>query len=318
MCPNIEPLVWCRPGHVPVFEVIFGQPARFLVCDFPLVTREQRNIPAVGAMVGTLMELRRERPDVFLDLTGDVKERTLGRLTGARHRFFPSWPDGHAMRRIVRTRPALFTMGAVAVGAENCYDAWFALADQVAARIGGQIGLREKELPRKATGFAGAKVALQPFASQDCKLWDDERWSELAARVAAKGAEVFAFCGPGESGRARELFGGVLPQERCIQLPLRDFLQAVAGMDLLVGVESFAIHAADAMGVTSMCLVGANPPALWKPPRGHAVFAASRCGAQPCCNRPVCLGTPYVYDCMRAISVDAVFRRVSEVLGASG
>jgi ADP-heptose:LPS heptosyltransferase len=92
---------------------------------------------------------------------------------------------------------------------------------------------------------------------------------------------------------------------------LESFAKEVAGLDILVGLDSFAVHMAWRQGVRSVLINAGNPPELWSVPSGGRTLASSGgCPLYPCFNVPGCTGTEREYACVKSVTVRQVIESI--------
>ncbi|HEY8966461.1 MAG TPA: glycosyltransferase family 9 protein [Candidatus Methylacidiphilales bacterium] len=145
-----------------------------------------------------------------------------------------------------------------------------------ALRLAGRLGLPESAFPENCPrlfptgaecaaaeaswkeGGAGPRIVLAPGAGFPAKAWPVENYRELAALLAAEGANLAVVGGPGDAeegsrialaaaGRGRNLAG---------TLSLRGTAALVAGADFVFCNSSMAMHAAAAFGKPAFVLLG--------------------------------------------------------------
>jgi len=299
-------LVWTRPQIAFLFEQI---PACEVVgSQFPVGTNKQFGLSAALQMLAAAAAIRRRRPSVTLDLLGDFRERLLARLIGAPRHLHIGWAAGHLFNNLIRNplgpgRPVV----TVPAGEPNIYRAYGLMLDALAPGAGQLSGAA-------AQAQSIRHVGLHPFASQDCKLWPEERWRELTVGLLAAGFEVSMFGAPAERARVLEILGELAPQVHVVCESLQIFVRYIAGLDVLVGLDSFSVHMAASQGVRTVMINAGNDPRLWSPPLPAVTLADSGgCVHYPCFNVPRCEGTAAEYACVRSVTV----AHVMNAIGAS-
>ena len=91
-------------------------------------------------------------------------------------------------------------------------------------------------------------------------------------------------------------------------------LDSLSKSDILVGMDSFSVHAAHALGIPVIVLHGPFDPAVMTPPGGIPLSSGNMCKVFPCYNKPSCRGTEYEYICIRGIEVNAVVNAIETQL----
>jgi heptosyltransferase-3 len=126
-----------------------------------------------------------------------------------------------------------------------------------------------------------------------------------------------AFCAPSE--RAALAAGlGDLPGLELASGDTDDFFARLCRVAAFVGLDSFGIHAAHAIGVPSIMLNGANLAEAIKPPQARLIDGGIGVSCHPCYNKPTCTATAEPYRCIRAIAETQVLRGLQVLLAASG
>ena len=116
-----------------------------------------------------------------------------------------------------------------------------------------------------------------------------------------KGHSVHFFCSPKER-EILEHYIKIRGNSKIVAGNLQEFLNALQCVDLLVCLDSFAVHASYSLGVRSIMLNGANDFHIWQTPLSQVVTGACDCDYWPCYNKPRCED----YRCIRNIDVESV------------
>jgi heptosyltransferase III len=302
-------LVWTKPALAFLFEGIGG--CEVLTSPLPVGSGNAFRASDVRPLLRMARQVRQRQPDVTLDLVGDVRERWLARLAGSRRHVHIGWAAGHPFNRIIRNpfgrgNPAV----SVPLDVPGAYGGYAAFVEAICPTPESRVGAVARPHPAMARRL---RIGLHPFASQDCKLWPDRSWRELAAMLGERGHELIGFCAPGEAARLAVIFGNVGPPIRTVAGSLREFASEASRLDLMIGLDSFSVHLAQRQGVASIMLNAGNPPSLWAPPRGTVLGCGGGCSRHPCFNVPHCEPKAQ-YICIRSVRVADV---VAEVEGFS-
>jgi len=91
---------------------------------------------------------------------------------------------------------------------------------------------------------------------------------------------------------------------------LKDAVAVIELSSVLVGPDSFPIHAALAVGTPTVALFGPNDPLRFKSESGITVIEHDL-PCRPCRRRPICGGA---FTCMAMITVDEVFAAVEKMV----
>lgn len=159
------------------------------------------------------------------------------------------------------------------------------------------------------------RVALCPGARHATKRWPEERWCELAARLATEGLACVVLSTAAERRALPKLAAGVASDAQAAWFtePLERTTALLAHCALAVTHDSGLMHLAAASGLRVVAIFGSTSPVLGFAPsgEGHAVICREL-ACQPCTvhGRDRCpLGH---FRCMTEIAVDEVVARVQE------
>lgn len=308
-----ELIVWTRPQVAFLFERIPG--CSVIVSQFPLGTTKQFGIDQVKPFLAAARAVRARRPEVTVDFIGDFRERICARLAGSRRHVHIGWAPGHPFRLVTRNplgagRP-LITVPADVV---NLYEAYDRMVDALLRDAG---AVRKPTAPQRPARKPGPmRIGLHPFASQECRMWPGERWRELAGELISRGAHLSVFGAPAERETLRTFFGDEQPALRFVTESIPRFAEAVGGLDLMIGLDSFSVHMSASLQVPTIVINGGNHPKLWGPPRARVLAESGGCRNFPCYNKPTCVGSDQQYACVRATSVVTVLAAVDDLLPA--
>jgi ADP-heptose:LPS heptosyltransferase len=153
------------------------------------------------------------------------------------------------------------------------------------------------------------------------RRWADERYVELAKRLLQHDAEIcIALTGAPSERDGAEALARQVGSERCASVAGKTTLPelfALYGLaEVLVTNDSGPAHYASTTSIDVVTLFGPESPAFFgaRSPRSHLMWAGLACS--PCVNAFNQRVTTCTNNlCMQAISVDAVFDRVRQVLG---
>ncbi|MCS7192384.1 MAG: glycosyltransferase family 9 protein [Armatimonadetes bacterium] len=170
---------------------------------------------------------------------------------------------------------------------------------------------RLKLLDLKPKSFA----IFAPATTRPQKHWLEERWSRLAERI------WFDLNLPAlllASKSERPLLERI-SQRSQVSLPiicdlsLKEAVAVIEQAKLLVGLDSFLIHAALAVGTPVIALFGPNDPYRFRNEAGILVIEHDL-PCRPCRRRPTCGGA---FTCMAMITVDEVVAAIEKTLSNS-
>lgn len=314
--PQVELHVLTRPWLGSLFAT-----NPFVKCvheaEFPMGTDKRFGIRAALCLARLVVQLRQQHFDVVIELTGDVREIVLSRLIAPKGNCGLLWKHGHLQRRIVRQRMETWVSMAVPIPPDelNIYSA----IQRVAALLGAQATARPRlyDPTGKAYGHHPVEraVGIHMLAGQRCREWPAERWRDLVKAIKKAGLDVVVFGAPADRERLEANLGDVLERVELVTGSLHDFFRRLGRMRAFVGLDSFSIHAAYAVGVPSIMLNGASRAEIWCPPGTEFLDGGAGLSCHPCFNKPVCTSSDTPYQCIRAIP-EAKVVRLLERLGA--
>jgi ADP-heptose:LPS heptosyltransferase len=162
-------------------------------------------------------------------------------------------------------------------------------------------------------------VVLHPGVAGPERRWIWTYWIELARALAqTPKAMTFQFLGgPEDQSRLAEMAAeaGLEPGQTRVSSTLREMLQILADADLLVGLNSSAVHLAYLVGTPAITVFSAaNNPASWAALGNNTVlFTPIECSP---CHLPQCKWE--THRCMEAITPATVMFAIEEKLRALG
>lgn len=136
------------------------------------------------------------------------------------------------------------------------------------------------------------------MGSLRCKSWEFEKWCLLCEKLHNLGFTVWIFCAPDEREFIQRKFNRILTREGiAIKAdPFGVFFDTLSKVDLLIGLDSFSVHAAHACKVPGIMLSGSNDYRIWQPPNYRVVHKMGSCNHYPCYNKPKCEAKDYEYN----------------------
>ncbi len=164
----------------------------------------------------------------------------------------------------------------------------------------------------RVSGLSGKRVvALHPGSGGRSKNWPNDRFSILAARLAARGAAVIVVEGEAEgahqgSGDGARAARNVLHVSNCELIKMAGLLERC---DYYVGNDSGISHLAALLGVASTVIFGPTDPAQWAPAgTGRVTVVKHPLPCAPCASgqRDRCAER----KCLKGIGVGEVLRTV--------
>jgi ADP-heptose:LPS heptosyltransferase len=286
-----------------------------LVWSAPWAGRADEGVQGVGELARRAAGLRATRPDLALDLQGDVRALLLMRLSGAPIRVgYANTGGAYLLTHVVELDETVSWVEqnrlavAVALGADRAF----------ARGLLTSLGLDGRR----------PLVGLHPSGGRAVKQWDVARWSTVAARlqrdfdatILVTGSQADAvLAGPLARGLERpavDLTG---------RLGVRQMLALVGALDLFLSPDSGPMHMAWAVGTPSVSLFGPSDPVRYfsggDEPGGRHVAVRAELWCSPCnlIRRPPaeCSG-PEPPECLRLVTVETVYREAARLLTVLG
>ena len=282
---------------------------KFHTIDFrsyrPHEPRRMNQAQLIWRLLALRRELRRVRYDVAIDLRTRPDDW---------HCKFLTWLSGAPVR-----------LGGPGLGAWALTEVLTPSVTHQSDIILERLGVLEPGLQKAASNFVNVSrtrpkssvphIILHPGVAGPERRWVMSHWIELGRTLKQAGdLATFQFLGgPEDKSRLAEIVtaaGLDLGQIR-ISATLREMLQILADADLLVGLNSSAVHLAYLVGTPAITIFSAaNNPASWAALGDNTVlFTPIECSP---CHLPRCKWE--THRCMEAISPATVFRTITEKL----
>ncbi len=312
--PNLAVDVLGRPGLEQVITS-FSSIREYVGADFPVFGHHRRDIATLSATFHTMRMIRKSRYDYCINLIGDVRENLIGVLTGAKWNIAPVWERGHLFKRkMTDTGAAWLTNCGIFIPSTHSsfYDSMQYFANQ--------LGLSELEWrrisDRKDRTEGRTTVALHPGASHASRHWPEDRWRALLRELHLQGYKVRVLGSPLERSGLLVAFGKEIADQgiEIVTEEVPGFVSCLASADVLIGMDSFSVHAAYALGVPVVVLNGSADPSILTPPGGAVTSAGHLCKHFPCYYKYPCQGTDGEYICVRGIEVSAVMNALDSLV----
>lgn len=177
----------------------------------------------------------------------------------------------------------------------------------------GLLALLPTELPEPRQ----PRIGLFPGAGHPYRRWHKEGFTEVGKRLSPL-HEILVFAGPLERALSREIAAAIGENARLVDGPLREKLGQLRSCRLYIGADTGLTHAAAAMGVPTVALLGPADPAEYGPlgPRVTVIRKQPPCA--PCYKGGNRYDCPHpVRQCMAGITVQQVLAAVDQTLTAS-
>jgi len=312
--PNMAIDVLGRPGLEEVIRT-FSPTREYIGVEFPIFGHHRRDPGTLATTWRTVRMVRKRKYDFCINLIGDTRENAIGILTGAKWNVAPVWESGHLFKRkMTDTGAARLTNCGIVIPAihANFYESM----QYFTRRLGlGELERRSVS-DRKRGADEGVTVALHPGASHPSRHWPEDKWRVLIRELHGRGYNIKMLGARGERDLLLARFGREI-SDHDIELVTEDvprFVSCLAATDVLIGMDSFSVHAAYAVGVPIVVLNGSADPSILTPPGGMVTSAGHLCKQYPCYYKYPCQGTGSEYVCVRGIEVSAVLNALDGII----
>lgn len=304
--PDIKWLIWTKPEFKPLFELMGFN--NIITAQFPIAGGVPKFIKGGWvSLINSIIKLRKSNIDISLDFIGDTRESFLGAFIGSKKHYSPKWNLEHWMSKLI-WRTKVPSVQYLPVFAQDNWVYGF-IPKLLSSVLGVPISNRANTAPINSELNASTKIAFHPYSSQDFKQWPTRNWIALSKLLNEKSIKPIIFCSPQEIKQAHQQFGDLEQSLSIIECPSIDHLiEAIKKLDILIGVDSFLVHLASALGKRTIVINAGNLPQWWAPPNSHAIGQSGGCNYYPCFNEPKCLGTPEESACIQSISPEHVLK----------
>jgi len=307
----------------PRFRELYANSAQVAAvheAEFPMGTAKSFGAAQLAPLLRQVAALRRLRFERVVNLTGDARENLLGWLIAPRGNCGPVWPEGHPHRNLVRQGCTGLLGVPVAMLAEEV--GMYTMVERCARALGATMPARQRVYDRAGQAYrhrGGSRlIGLHPAAGVACKEWPALRWRALAQALLRDGWGLRVFGAPGERERLEADFAGLIgPQLELATGGLDTFFQGLGELAAYVGLDSFGIHAAHAVGTPALLLNGGILAPLIRPPGTALVDGGAGLPCHPCYYRPSCTAQASPYRCIRELPEQAVLRQLLALLPAA-
>jgi len=270
----------------------------------------------LGGLVRTILEIKRTGYEIALDVQGLMKSAIIPWLARIPVRVgFADAREGASRLLTLRLPPPppapfaasrnLQLLQALGIPADpKRHRLYFPLSPQNRTKAQ-QLVAALQLLPKQ---FA----VLAPATTRPQKHWLPERWSELAERLWTDlQIPSVLLAGPSDRPLLERIARWCkIPLPIFCDLSLKDAVALIEQAAVLVGPDSFPIHAALAVGTPVIALFGSTDSFRFRGEEGIKVVEHDL-PCRPCRRHPTCGGT---FTCMALITVDEVLAAVEQVM----
>jgi heptosyltransferase III len=287
---------------------------------FPMGSVRDFGLKEMLALPLLLNRLRGRGYTDVINLAGDFREEILGKLVSHGDNWSPEWSADHPCSKVIRRSAIDIANRPIFIPANrpNIYDAAWIMGTAVSGAAGERSALYTPDKKKIAWNPIENAIGIHPMASQPWRRWEMGKWQFLARYLVAQEMNVYVFGAPSETEELHRYFDSLDSSRiKIVTGCLSDCFTAISRLRVLLCHDSFASHAAFALGVPIILLNGANDAAAWAPPGAVVLAAGPGLTCYPCYNRPTCFGSSDEYACIGRIEIDSVIKAVWDVLKGS-
>jgi len=323
---NVRWYVWCRPESLPIFKAA-ASVDKIFTSYFPMGLRSKIfKINILKQMLSCVFQIRSLKPEISVDLIGDIREWLLGLALGSQHHIAPVWPHGHVVNRlIINPIPRCWEKESlIPMGLQNIYAVRKIIRNLVESEIFkrstsagvatstyGKLTHNAKSANKESECRGRKIIGIHPCASQQSRLWPIANWRALLQILLLNGYKLRLYGASSDRDYLIRIAAGILDESCVSTLSVTEFLIDIKQLKLLICLDSFSAHAAFSRGVPNVMLFGSNNPKIWSTPTSVPVWSSGGCPYYPCYNKPRCKGTLAEYVCIRSVSVDMVLEAIN-------
>lgn len=298
--PDLQWVIWTKPEFSPLFKAMGIK--NVITSEFPIAGGTSKLIRnGFFSMIKAIYALHKLSVDVSIDFIGDSREATLGALIAGKKHYSPLWHQNHWMKSLIWTFK-IPLVRYVQMPADLC-DVYQFQPYLLSTLLGKQFSFTKIN----TISHQPPKIAFHPFPSAKFRYWPLENWRKLSQYCIDKGITPTILCSNNDMLEARSAFKNCLkPPDIKACASLEYLMEEIKKIDLLVGVDSFLIHLAAALGKKTISITAGHLPQWWNPPGGIAIGQSGGCNFYPCANQPSCINTSTESVCIKSIAVDQV------------
>jgi ADP-heptose:LPS heptosyltransferase len=305
--PDIRWIIWTKPEFASLFELMGF--TNIIGSEFPIAGGVAKTVREGGlSLIKSIYQLRNMHLNASIDFIGDSREALLGCLiTGSRHRS-PKWSNSHWMYKLIWNYQIPFISY---INMSNTQDRVYEIIPNLLSTLTGEV-------TKLATPIAPvnkpAKIAFHVFPSASFRKWPMKNWGELAEMLNSIGIKPIILCSQAEKKQAEQLFrtNKSLSIRECPTIS--SLISEIQRIDVLVGLDSFLIHLAAALGKRTVSLVAGHLPNWWSPEQNIPIGQSGGCAAYPCANQPTCLGKINQSQCIKSIEPEQVMAAINAAI----
>lgn len=302
----------------PQFAAIFsGNPhiKRIYFAPFPIGMKRVTDfcLKELVCLIRTLNSLRKEKFDLCIETMGDIREALIARFVQPSRSLSVIWDPSHPIYYDVRGKLIARFLATDSVkltpSIKNIYDA----KDYFLQSIGCEISLvsQSRSKPEHHWDEDNSRqivkiIGIHPFAFHKSRMLPFNCWRLLINKLLCDGFEVWIFCSEMERSVTERYFNKAVGGGK-ISIKsgdLSNFLLDIRKVGLLIGLDSFSVHAAHAAGKPSIAICRGERYKFWLPSSCRPIVVDNFFGN----NREV-------EDIFFEHVVSKVYKEVHEMLG---
>ncbi|QWE08951.1 glycosyltransferase family 9 protein [Polynucleobacter ibericus] len=306
--PDIKWIIWTKPEFSLLFKLMGFD--NLITAEFPIAGGFPKIIKGGWIdLIQSTIQLRKMKIDVSFDFIGDTRESFLGTLIGSRVHYSPKWAPSHWMHHLIwRMQIPGVNYLSVKPNDHQVYEFIPALLSEL---VGSKLSAPIKPSLKKLAFDTSPKIAFHPYSSQAFKKWPNQHWLKLAQLLSQYAITPSTLCSSSEESEARDQFGSSIPTVHIAPSEsLEQLIAEIKKFDLLIGVDSFLVHLASALGKKTIVINAGNLPQWWAPPNSVAIGQSGGCTYYPCFNEPKCIGKITESACIKSITPEQIIAAI--------
>ena len=234
---------------------------------FPISSIEKFGIKAAFQLLTLLVRLRFHGYDKSFNIFGDFRENLFGWMVSPGGNAGLIWSPGNPLRTSLRTGLTGLLADHLVIEADA--PGVYAAISQF-SRHHGATEITEPKLydqnQQTYSHTGGEAIGLHLGASQECRIWPVEKWRNLAEIIRDHRRPVLVFGAPEERQFLEDHFTDIVDDPTAIVTGSFDnFFEHLTRIGTLICQDSFASHAAFAIGTPRIIINGANLSEIWWP-----------------------------------------------------
>jgi ADP-heptose:LPS heptosyltransferase len=305
--PDIRWTIWTKPEFVPLFELMGF--TNIISSEFPIAGGVAKTVRQGGlSLMKAIYQLRKMHLDASIDFIGDSREALLGYLiTGSKHHS-PKWSNSHWMHKLI------WNYQIPNVNYINIASTQDRVYEFIPNLLSNLTGKATKLVTPIAPVNKPVKIAFHVFPSASFRKWPMKNWEVLAELLNNIGIKPIILCSQAEKTQAEQLFKANKSLSITVCSSINNLISEIQKIDVLVGLDSFLIHLAAALGKRTVSLVAGHLPNWWSPDENIPLGQSGGCTAYPCANQAICIGKISESQCIKSIEPKQVMAAINMAL----